>query len=64
MPIDLADVGPGADATASWVIRETATGRVILETYSRAFVGALNTARYEAVPILQHLQEFNRTARP
>jgi hypothetical protein len=46
--------------TASWVIRETATGRIVCETYSAVIVAALNTARYEAVPILQYLQELNR----
>lgn len=45
--------------TASWVIRERATGRVLFETFLPSLVAALNTARYEAVPILQHLQEFN-----
>jgi hypothetical protein len=44
---------------ASWVIREKSSGRVICETYSAAAVAAINTARYEAVPILQHLQELN-----
>lgn len=45
--------------TASWVIRETATGRVIFETYSPTVAQAINTARYEAVPILAYLQELN-----
>jgi hypothetical protein len=47
---------------ASWVIRERATGRVICETYDPRKVAALNTTRYEAVPILEHLQSLN--ARP
>ena len=46
--------------TASWVIREKATGRVILETFNPKLVAALNTARYEAVPILDYLVEINR----
>jgi hypothetical protein len=45
--------------TTSWVIREKATGEVILETFDKRKVDALNTNKYEAVPILQHLQEFN-----
>lgn len=49
--------------TASWVIRETATGRVIAETFSARVAAAVNPARYEAVPVLQHLQEFNRAVR-
>jgi hypothetical protein len=45
--------------TASWVIREKATGRVLFETFSRKIVAAINTARYEAVPILQYLVSIN-----
>jgi hypothetical protein len=46
--------------TASWVIRNKATGAVICETFDPRKVAALNTAKYEAVPILRHLQELNR----
>jgi hypothetical protein len=49
--------------TASWVIREKATGRVICETFSRRLVDALNIKRYEAVPLLQYLCELNATIR-
>lgn len=45
--------------TASWVIREKATGRVIMETFNAAMVQALNTTKYEAVPILGYLQSLN-----
>lgn len=45
--------------TASWVIREKETGRVICETFSERAVAALKPT-YEAVPILQYLQELNR----
>lgn len=53
-------------ASRSWVIREKATGKVIMETFDRKKVDALNTAKYEAVPIAQHLAGLNRTqaARP
>jgi hypothetical protein len=44
----------------SWVIREKATGRVICETYSAQAVAALNTTRYEAVPIGTYLASLNR----
>lgn len=47
-------------ATASWVIREKATGKVICETFDPRKVAALNTAKYEAVPIRQHLEQLNR----
>ena len=46
--------------TASWVIRERSTGRVIMETFNAKLVAALNTVRYEAVPILEYLQSLNR----
>lgn len=45
--------------TTSWVIREKSTSQVILETFDRAKVDALNTARYEAVPILEYLSSLN-----
>lgn len=45
--------------TSSWVLRETVTGRVIAETFDANKVAALNTARYEAVPVVQHLHEVN-----
>ena len=43
----------------SWVIREKTTGRVICETFDARKVAALNTDRYEAVPVQQHLAEIN-----
>jgi hypothetical protein len=48
--------------TASWVIREKETKKVICETFSRRMIDSLNTLKYEAVPILEYLQEFNRSA--
>jgi hypothetical protein len=45
--------------TASWVIRERTTGLVIGEWFDARRVAALNTAKYEAVPILEYLQRFN-----
>lgn len=49
--------------TASWVIREKESGNVICETFNAQLVAALNTAKYEAVPILEYLQDFNQRAR-
>jgi hypothetical protein len=43
----------------SWVIRNKETGEVILETWQSSLVEKLNTAKYEAVGIYQHLREFN-----
>ena len=49
--------------TASWVIRNKATGEVVLETFNPKVVAALNTAKYEAVPIAEYLGAFNRQIR-
>lgn len=48
---------------ASWVIREKATGTVIMETYDKNKVDALNTSKYEAVPINEHLAGINQVMR-
>lgn len=45
--------------TASWVIREKETGAIVCETFNRRLVDRLNTAKYEAVPILEHLVSLN-----
>jgi hypothetical protein len=67
VPANRADGGDGAGQgeagaagalsgpAASWVIREKATGQVVLETFDKKKVDALNTQRYEAVPIREHL---------
>lgn len=45
--------------TASWILREKESKKVIMETFDARKVAALNTAKYEAVPILDYLQELN-----
>ena len=45
--------------TASWVIRDKTTKKGVFETFNPELVAKVNTARYEAVPILQYLQELN-----
>lgn len=45
--------------TASWVIRERATGKVVAETFDKKKVDALNISKYVAVPILDHLAGLN-----
>lgn len=45
---------------SSWVIRNKQTKEVLLETFDTKLVQALNTAIYEAVPILNYLQEIAR----
>lgn len=48
--------------SASWVIREKHTGRVVAETFQKHVADAINKEKYEAVPILQHLQSLNNKA--
>jgi hypothetical protein len=45
--------------TTSWIIREKSTGKVMFETYNPKLVAALNTNKYEAVPILEYLVSIN-----
>ena len=45
--------------TTSWVIRNKETKEVILETFDSKKVAALNTAKYEAVPIYEYLCSLN-----
>lgn len=47
---------------SSWVIRNKVTGEVVMETFDRAKVDALNTAKYEAVPIREYLASLNKKA--
>ena len=56
-------VPPSITATgiqASWVIRNKDTGEVVMETFDRAKVQALNTAKYEAVPVKEYLASLNK----
>lgn len=45
---------------ASWIIRNKDTREVVCETFNPQVVANLNTAKYEAVPILEYLQSLNR----
>lgn len=50
------------DATPTvswWVIKNKTTGEVVMETFDKKDVDALNTSKYEAVPIQQHLASLN-----
>jgi hypothetical protein len=47
--------------TASWVIINKATRKAVFETFNENTAKAVNVRLYEAVPILQYLQEFNRS---
>lgn len=45
--------------TSSWVIRIKATKEVLFETFNPKIPKALNTERYEAVPISEYLVSLN-----
>ncbi len=45
---------------ASWVIRNKETHEAVFETFNEKTAQAINTAKYEAVPILGYLQSLNR----
>lgn len=47
---------------ASWVLKEKATGQVVMETTDPKKVAALNTEKYVAVPIAEHLAGLDVTA--
>lgn len=47
---------------SSWVIRNKETGEVVRETFQKLVADKVNTEKYEAVPILKHLQEMNDQA--
>jgi hypothetical protein len=53
----------GEHPTASWVIRNKGTGEVLFETFDRKKVDALNTEKYEAVPIQEYLGSINNAAK-
>ena len=46
--------------TASWIIREKATGKIVMETFSAEVIGKINADKYEAVPVLEHLASLNK----
>ncbi|MGP9790711.1 PLxRFG domain-containing protein [Roseinatronobacter sp. NSM] len=56
-PIKSAD--PAPRDPASWVIRNKDTGEVVMETTDQKKVDALNTEKYEAVPIREYLASLN-----
>lgn len=49
--------------TASWVMRNRVSGKAVAEINDPALLLAMNTEKYEAVPILEHLQQVARAAR-
>lgn len=45
--------------TASWILKDKTTGEVVMETFDRKKVDALNTEKYVAVPIHEYLASLN-----
>ena len=43
----------------SWVIIEKATGCAVMETYNQKTVNAVNRNKFEVIPILEYLCNFN-----
>jgi hypothetical protein len=43
----------------SWVLRDKSTGAVVMETSQKSVADKINTAKYEAVPIGQHLASLS-----
>lgn len=46
--------------TASWVILDKETRKGIYETFNEEMVNRLNRELYDAVPVLEYLQDLNR----
>lgn len=59
LPAEQKPVNPYSK-NASWVIKNKETGAIIMETFDPKKVEALNTNKYEAVPIYDHLTSLNK----
>ena len=51
---------PSPDRPASWVVVERETGRAVCEISGQSVADKINTAKYEAIPIVAYLQSLNR----
>lgn len=49
-------------SSPSYVIYSLETGNTICEIFSQSLLERLNTNKYRAVPILEHLQSLNKKA--
>lgn len=54
----VSDIGQSA-MSKSWVVRDIATGRVVMETFNGDLRNSLD-ARYEMIPIREYLASLNR----
>lgn len=46
--------------TASWVIVDKITNKAIFETFNESILGKINVEKYQAVPVLEYLQNLNK----
>jgi len=49
------------DTVGSWVICDRQTGSAVFETFRRCVAEAINTDRYEVVPIGEYLARINKS---
>lgn len=52
----------GRSENEGWVIRNKETGEVMMETHDPKKIAALNTTKYEAVTVSEHLASLNQPA--
>lgn len=52
-------VGLDPENPSSWIIRDKETGKSVMKTFDKSVADKVNTDKYEVVPALQHLQEYN-----
>jgi hypothetical protein len=48
---------------ASWVIVDKITNKAIFETFSESIASKINVEKYQAVPVLEYLQNLNKQIR-
>ena len=44
----------------SWVIKDNQTKEVVCEIFNEKLLNKLNTKKYEAVPVKEHLEQLNK----
>ena len=47
--------------TASWVIVDKQSGKALFETFNQTIANAINQSKYQAIPILEYLQNLNKS---
>ena len=45
----------------SWIIRNKTTGAVIMETWNKKLIAAINTDKYEAIPAFDYLVNLSKS---